>query len=261
MRYGKQRLHTQLGTRARVRVATCATLLLPLVLAACGYHQAVEEHAVELLPDALAAPRYSRRADLKAWLAGVSQGWTTFPEASLLDACVRVRPGVRARSTNGLDALVDLIGSGVEPAFWLRMLELTDQTEDAWDRAEVIQYHLALWARHVASRALEAMRLLEAAGVTRTQWMAPYVDSGRELVWSIALDSARSPETRVESLGKLRRLGSSEDLERLRALESDTTEFVPLAGKLFAEEDFTIGLVARQTRQALAERLGLDDER
>ena len=91
--------------------------------------------------------------------------------------------------------------------------------------------------------------------------MAPYVDSGRELVWSIALDSARSPETRVESLGKLRRLGSSEDLERLRALESDTTEFVPLAGKLFAEEDFTIGLVARQTRQALAERLGLDDER
>ncbi|MEZ6009888.1 MAG: hypothetical protein R3F05_19315 [Planctomycetota bacterium] len=141
------------------------------------------------------------------------------------------------------------------------MLELTDQTEDAWDRAEVIQYHVDLWARHDASRALEAMRLLEGARVTRTHWMAPHIDCGRELVWSIALDSARSPETRVESLGKLRRLGTSEDLERLRALESDTTKFVPLAGRLFAKEDVTIGLVARRTRQALAERPGLDDER
>ncbi|MEZ6009889.1 MAG: hypothetical protein R3F05_19320 [Planctomycetota bacterium] len=81
-------------------------MLLLLVPAARGYHQAVEEDAPELLPDVLAAPRYSKRADLQAWLAGVRRGWTTFPEASLLDACVRVRPGVRARSTNGLDALV-----------------------------------------------------------------------------------------------------------------------------------------------------------
>ena len=239
-----------------VRRATAALPALLFVLVACGQPEPPTSPCRHPLPASLAAPGWGKKADLEAWVRSASEGQSTIPVECLVDAAVRLRHGRYSRGHMGLDALLGVVGEGLTPDLWLRLLQATDRTADAWQRAEVIQSHLDQRARHEDEVARQALVQMANAGVSHTVYLAPHIDGGRELAWQIALDTGRTPETRVDALITLGSIGTREDLPQLRALEVDTTEFYSAGGGAFAGLEMTLGRVARESRERIQERLG-----